>query len=500
MKAVFTGAGGPIPSGATRSYTVETSGRFNRLSLVTMLVNTNDAFTGLDRARLRGNGSSHETMAYDSGSERNNELKSHIPGPCCGNAFVRDPEGALIGPHEGITGRGAAQPGALRLERRSRSHRHRADLLAFGLDGRGKSSLAPPGPDSPCFLRKIGFGARSALVPPPWGRHTIAPCLRRPCSGGRSPRSAGRTSATRSWSRRSHGCAAGPSSRATSSPASRFVVAAHDEEAVIERRLANLLALDYPRDKLELVAVSDASTDRTDELVESVAAEHPRVRLLRVPRGGKVAAQDHAVRATGGEILAFSDANTLWRPDAMRKLVRNFADPEVAYVCGAHFYEGGAGTNREGTVCALRGLAAAERVAARVDHGRCRTDLRRPPRATTSSWIPRFGHDLALPYRLVQRGRRAVVEPEAIAWEKPARDIEDEFRRKIRMFEHCWLILLQGGMLRGLGTTYRLQLVSHRHLRYASGILHLLLLASSLRARADSAGSIGRRSLRRSRC
>jgi hypothetical protein len=75
-----------------------------------MLVNTNDAFTGLDSLRLPGRGSAHETMAYDAGSERNNELKSHIPGPCCGNAFVRDPEGALIGPHEGITGRGQLSP------------------------------------------------------------------------------------------------------------------------------------------------------------------------------------------------------------------------------------------------------------------------------------------------------------------------------------------------------------------------------------------------------
>ncbi|MEJ7793319.1 MAG: spondin domain-containing protein [Gaiellaceae bacterium] len=110
VKTVFTGAGGPIPSGVTRSFTVETSGRFNRLSVVTMLVNTNDAFTGLDSLRLRGRGSSLETVAYDAGSEHNNELKSHIPGPCCSNPFVRDPEGALIAPHEGITGRGQLSP------------------------------------------------------------------------------------------------------------------------------------------------------------------------------------------------------------------------------------------------------------------------------------------------------------------------------------------------------------------------------------------------------
>ena len=110
VKSVATGGGGPIPSGVTRTYTVETKGRFNRLSVLTMLVNTNDAFTGIDSLRLRGEGISLATMAYDAGSERNNELKSHIPGPCCGNAFVRAPEGNLIRMHEGISGRGELDP------------------------------------------------------------------------------------------------------------------------------------------------------------------------------------------------------------------------------------------------------------------------------------------------------------------------------------------------------------------------------------------------------
>jgi hypothetical protein len=112
VKSASTGAGGPIPSGQSRTYTVETAGDFNRLSVLTMLVNTNDAFTGLDSAHVSGRGATFTTMAYDAGSERNNELKSHIPGPCCGNPFVRDPEGALIRPHEGITGRGDLSPAA----------------------------------------------------------------------------------------------------------------------------------------------------------------------------------------------------------------------------------------------------------------------------------------------------------------------------------------------------------------------------------------------------
>jgi Spondin_N len=110
VQDVFTGAGGAIPPGASRTYTVQTSGQFDRLSLLTMLVNTNDGFTGLDSLHLRGNGTTLETMAYDAGSEVNNELTAFIPGPCCNHPFVRDPEGDLIRMHEGITGRGDLDP------------------------------------------------------------------------------------------------------------------------------------------------------------------------------------------------------------------------------------------------------------------------------------------------------------------------------------------------------------------------------------------------------
>src|SRR5207253_4507544 len=92
----------------------------------------------------------------------------------------------------------------------------------------------------------------------------------------------------------------------------------------------------------------------------------------------------------------------------------------------------------------------------------------------------RFGHDLSLPYLMVQRGRRAVYEPAAVAFEKPSRDLEDEYRRKVRMFEHVWLIVLRGRMLRGQPPGYLVALVSHRHLRYLSGVLHLVWLGTSI--------------------
>ncbi len=93
---------------------------------------------------------------------------------------------------------------------------------------------------------------------------------------------------------------------------------------------------------------------------------------------------------------------------------------------------------------------------------------------------PRFGHDLAFPYLMVQRGRRAVYEPEAVAFEKPSRDLEDEYQRKVRMTEHAWLIILRGRFLCDLGPLYLAELVSHRLLRYGSGVLHLAALGSSV--------------------
>ncbi|HZA78831.1 MAG TPA: spondin domain-containing protein [Acidimicrobiales bacterium] len=110
VETVFTVPGGPIPPGQVRSFEMETRGRFERLTLLTMLVNTNDAFTGLDSLRVHGKGAVIDTIAYDAGSERNNELAGFIPGPCCNNPFVRDPEGALIRPHDGITGVGDLDP------------------------------------------------------------------------------------------------------------------------------------------------------------------------------------------------------------------------------------------------------------------------------------------------------------------------------------------------------------------------------------------------------
>ena len=257
-------------------------------------------------------------------------------------------------------------------------------------------------------------------------------------------------------------------------PSVAVIVTAYNEEDVIERRLENLRALDYPPELLELVVTSDASTDRTEELAEAAGAT-----VIRNPRGGKVAAQDAAVRATEADVVAFSDANATWAPDALRKLVRNIADPRVAYVCGRLRLEAPDGSNKEGVYWRYE-LVTREgesRLGSITAGNGAVYALRRSDYAEVD---PRFGHDLSLPYLMVQRGRRAVYEPEALAFERPTPTNESEYRRKVRMFEHAWLIVLRGRMLRGQRPGYFVALVSHRHLRYASGLLHLVLLASSV--------------------
>jgi glycosyltransferase involved in cell wall biosynthesis len=257
-------------------------------------------------------------------------------------------------------------------------------------------------------------------------------------------------------------------------PSVALIVAAYNEEDVIERKLDNLLALDYPRDKLELVVASDASSDRTDELVRSRG-----VRLIRCERGGKVAAQDHAVTETQSDVVAFSDANSIWEEQALRLLVRNFAYPDVAYVCGKLAYEASDGTNREGLYWRYElWLRGNESRLYSVTGGNGAIYAVR--RTDYAGGDPRFGHDLGFPYLMVQRGRRAIFEPAAVARERLATNVGDEWGRKVRMFAQSWGHVLSGRMLRPVPPVYAFELFSHRLLRYASGVLHVVLLATSI--------------------
>jgi glycosyltransferase involved in cell wall biosynthesis len=268
-----------------------------------------------------------------------------------------------------------------------------------------------------------------------------------------------------------------PVRKAEITPVVTLIVPAYDEEAVIARRLENLLALDYPAEQLRIVVSSDGSDDGTDAIVEKVAARESRVTLRRRERAGKLPGLDRSVAETESDVVAFTDANTTWAPDALRKLVRNFADEDVAYVCGRLTLQSPEGANREGVYWRyelwLRGSES--RLGSITGGNGSIYAIRRSDYAEAP-----FGHDLSFPPLAVQRGRRAVYEPEAIAYEKPTPESADEFRRKVRMLPFSWGFVFSGDTLRGQPPLYTLELLSHRHLRYASGLLHVVLLTTNL--------------------
>jgi cellulose synthase/poly-beta-1,6-N-acetylglucosamine synthase-like glycosyltransferase len=260
-------------------------------------------------------------------------------------------------------------------------------------------------------------------------------------------------------------------------PSVSVIVAAYAEQEVIADRVANLRALDYPAHRLELIVACDGSPDETAERARQAGADA----VLELERRGKVRAQDAGVERAGGEIVAFSDANVRWEPDALRALIKPFADPRVGYVCGDVRFVNADGTNQEGLYwryeMTLRRLESQLRS---VTGGNGAIYATRRSAYIVVDAI--MGHDLSFPFNMVKRGWRAVYTPAALASEKMVPTIEGEFRRKRRMMSHGWPIMLRGGMLspRGYDPLYAVMIVSHRALRYVSPFLHLAALATSV--------------------
>ena len=256
-----------------------------------------------------------------------------------------------------------------------------------------------------------------------------------------------------------------------------LIVAAYREEAVIAGKVRNALALDWPRDRLEVVVAVDGSADETAARAREAGADV----VLELPRGGKMRAQDAAVKAARGDLLAFSDANAMWEPDALRALIRAFADPQVAYACGQVTFVGEGGTNQEGLYWRYEmWLRAHESALHSITAGNGAIYAVR--RADYMESDPPMGHDLSFPFRLVKRGRRAVYVPDARATERMVPTIEGEWQRKRRMMIRAWEIMLVGRVAdpRGYPPLYALMIASHRVLRYALPFIHLTALGAAL--------------------
>ncbi len=279
------------------------------------------------------------------------------------------------------------------------------------------------------------------------------------------------------WAKLAHSRSLGSVYAPADASLATIIVAAHDEEQVIARKVADARAQDWPADRLEVIVCSDGSTDATIARARAAGADA----VLDLPRCGKVRAQDAGVERARGDILAFGDANARWERDALRELVAPFGDAAVGYVCGQVRFVNDRGTNQEGLYWRYEmALRAFESRLASVTGGNGAIYATR--REAYVVVDPIMGHDLSFPFTMVKRGWRAVYAPRARATEKMVPSVEGEFARKRRMMSHAWPIVLRGGMLspRGYGPAYALMIASHRLLRYAAPFLHLLALGANV--------------------
>lgn len=256
-------------------------------------------------------------------------------------------------------------------------------------------------------------------------------------------------------------------------PSLSVIVAAYNEETCIARKVHNIRGHDYPEERLEIIVVSDGSTDRTAEIVRTLTSD--RVHLLEQPaREGKNAALNRGAREATGQILVFTDANAMLAPGALRRLVAPFVDSSVGLVSGQGLYgELGAGTphvisnayvryerfikEREASLGFLAGADGALYAMRSSAYVELRSDQ---------------VHDLKHPIQVALSGKRSGFEPRAFTVEPPSRDAVAEFRRHVRIIAQGFRVLLPDvpALLAGARFKELWMLTSHRLLRWTSSL------------------------------
>ncbi len=266
-------------------------------------------------------------------------------------------------------------------------------------------------------------------------------------------------------------------------PSVTVIITAYNEERHLKAKVENTLALDYDKDKLEVIVSSDCSSDRTDDIACAFA---PRgVKLHRqTQRLGKTAAQNAAVEKATGDILLFSDATTLYQSDVLRAIVPNFADPTVGCVAGRLIYVDPGQTNVgrgarsywdyevflkqcESSVYSLIGVSG------------CLYAVRR------SAYVPLYNEacsDFLIATKMVEQHLRAIYEPTAICTEETNQVGHKELRMRVRIITQTLTDLWRHrAMMNPLRSGfYAVQLISHKVMRYLVPIFLLLLLVTSM--------------------
>jgi hypothetical protein len=256
------------------------------------------------------------------------------------------------------------------------------------------------------------------------------------------------------------------------------LMAVYNGEGFLRQKLDSILALDYPKDLLDIVVISDGSTDRTDEIASAYAASG--VRLLRVPRGGKAAALNTGIAQARGEILFFTDVRQRLAPDSLRHLIGCLSDPTVGCVTGElHILsdrsgaEAGMGLYWRYEVWAREQLSLIDSMCGATG---CiyamRRDLAKPLPPDT------LLDDVALPLGAFFQGYRLILDPQAKAYDLPS-PMGSEFTRHVRTLAGVWQLLVLFPELLGSRDRMRLHFLSHKFGRLLMPYAALAALVSS---------------------
>lgn len=254
-------------------------------------------------------------------------------------------------------------------------------------------------------------------------------------------------------------------------PEVTVLIAAYNEAAHIESTLRNKLEQNYPADRLKVIVISDESTDGTDAIVERIAAEDSRVSLLRqLPRQGKTSALNLAMHSVHSDILVFSDANSIYHPDAIHHLVEAFQDQSVGYVTGKMIYVTADG-QVAGDGCSaymkyenlLRRLETRVSSVVGVDGGidAMRRELYQPMQPDQ---LP----DFVQPLKVITQGKRVIYCEKALLNEETLEDDRKEFNMRVRVSLRAYWAMSDMRHLfnpKKYGV-FSLQLISHKLLRY----------------------------------
>ena len=245
------------------------------------------------------------------------------------------------------------------------------------------------------------------------------------------------------------------------------LVAAHNEEAVIEARVANIRATDYPQHLIETVVVSDGSTDGTVEAARRSGAD----RVLDLPRVGKITALNAAVEAASGEILVFTDADSMFLPDTLAELLANFGDSTVGGVSANEMSRTGSDVS---------GVARGEGVYWRYEQWIKRLEDRVGSAVSASgrlyairrsifrpSTVTAGTDDFVISTQVLRAGRRLAFDEHTVVLVDAPRDHGSEFRRKIRVMNRGLRAAFSLGelLLPWRGGFYSVQVLSHKVLR-----------------------------------